>query len=178
MSILSLIPAGLFVTTLCYCVWTDLRTHKIRNLAVLIVLLAGVAWQFLQAGWQGLGDGLLGMLLGFAVFLPIYIKRITSAGDVKLMAACGMFLGFDDAVYALAITLISGAVYALVIITIGGGLKSSLQRWIYGLRALVYRNKNLYIPPAEGDVAAGYFPYALAIVTGALAPVIIRWLAP
>ena len=158
----------LFVVILCYCVWTDLTTHKIKNIAVLLVLVVGLVFQGLNAGLHGVFDGCLGLLIGFVFFLPGYIKRITSAGDVKLVAACGMFLGVSDTLVAIAVTLISGAVFALCVLAYKGALVDSLRRWRFAMLALFYRNADVYIPPAKDDVAAEYFPYALAIACGSL----------
>ena len=127
MNNLIFIPLVLFVVILCYCVWTDLTTHKIKNIAVLLVLVAGLIFQGLNAGLHGIFDGCQGLLIGFVIFIPGYIKKITSAGDVKLVAACGMFLGAPDTLVAIAATLISGAVFALGVLAYKGALVDSLK---------------------------------------------------
>lgn len=49
---------------------SDLRRHRIPNLLVLVGLGLGIAGQVYSSGVIGFGYGLLGMLIGFAVFFP------------------------------------------------------------------------------------------------------------
>ena len=49
----------------------DLRNHRIPNLLVLLGLVLGVVGQSYASGLIGLGHALLGMLVGFAIFLVV-----------------------------------------------------------------------------------------------------------
>src|SRR5687768_11743315 len=72
--------------------WCDIRTRRIPNKLVLV----GLATSFVAQGLRGL-DGtqawFLGTLAGFGLLLPLYVIRAMGAGDVKLMAMVGSFLG-------------------------------------------------------------------------------------
>ena len=52
----------------------DLRSRTISNWLCLAGLVAGLAAHTALAGWSGLGDSLLGAVIGFAVFLIFYLR--------------------------------------------------------------------------------------------------------
>ena len=90
-------------------VYSDLRFHRISNKLSMLGLVAGLGLQGLGGGSQGLISGLLGALVGFACFAPFYLLRAMGAGDVKLLAAVGAFIGPLGALYAALFSLIAGA---------------------------------------------------------------------
>ena len=92
MSELLIAPVVLLLGLLGVAVVSDLRSHRIPNLLVLLGLVLGLVGQTWAAGFIGLGHSLLGMLIGFGIFLPMYAVGGMAAGDVKLMAMAGAFL--------------------------------------------------------------------------------------
>jgi len=54
-----------------------------------------------------------GMLLGLVAMLPMYAIGAMGAGDVKLMAMTGAFLGLSGTAYALLFSVVTGGVAAL-----------------------------------------------------------------
>jgi prepilin peptidase CpaA len=55
-----------------------------------------------------------GMLLGFGAMIPMYALRIMGAGDVKLMAMVGAFLGAAATAWALLFCVLTAGIAALV----------------------------------------------------------------
>lgn len=86
----------------------DLRQHRIPNGLIGLMLAVGLAGQFGQAGWQGVTIAGAGLALGLAAFLPLYTGGGMGAGDVKLMAVSGVFLGPGLTLIAIVYTLIFG----------------------------------------------------------------------
>ena len=152
----------------------DVREQRIPNVMVLLLLCAGV---FLNTtgpansqqgpfspfpGALGAAQSLLGVLVGLALFLPLYLWRAMGAGDVKLLAALGAFAG--------PLEIIS---LALIILIAGGLLAVARMLWRRNSR-LVLANVMLVL----GGGAAGGFdlarqsadrmPYALAFSAGLL----------
>ncbi len=84
-----LIPLALTV----WIAWGDLRTRRIPNYLTLGTAVAGLAFNFMSHGLNGLADGFLGMLLGFACLILPYLWGGMGAGDVKALAALGAWLG-------------------------------------------------------------------------------------
>ena len=140
----------------------DLRHHRIPNALVLLGLGLGLAGQTYSAELTGLGHGVLGILIGFAVFLPMYALGGMAAGDVKLMAMVGAFLTPYDVLSAALFSLIAGGVFGILIVLIRGQLQQTLQRYWLMLSA------RAYLAPATDEVAAKPFPYSVAILSGTL----------
>lgn len=146
----------------------DYFFRKIRNWLVLLVLIIGVVFQWRINAAAGIYKSLGGILLGFAAFLPFYARKAMAAGDVKLMAAVGATLGYSYILYAVAATLVAGGVLAILTIAFKGELGDFFRRWFIMARHFAYTRKILWVQPAQGSVAAGYFPYAAAIACGSL----------
>ena len=53
-------------------------------------------------------------MVGFLVILPCYVLRIMGAGDVKLMAMIGAFLGVTDTLHAVIYSVFMGGIAALI----------------------------------------------------------------
>lgn len=93
-------------------VYSDVRSHRISNALCAFGLVAGLTLQGLGGGLQGSISGLLGAVVGIACFAPFYLLRAMGAGDVKLLAAVGAFLGPVGALYAALLSLFVGALGA------------------------------------------------------------------
>ncbi|WP_137817314.1 prepilin peptidase [Pseudomonas sp. 2FG] len=147
---------------------SDLRHHRIPNLLVLLGLGLGLAGQAYSSGVSGLGNGLLGLLISFAIFLPMYVLGGMAAGDVKLMAMVGVFLTPNGALWAALFSLIAGGFCGFLIVLFRGQLLQTLARYGLMLRA------RAYLVPAADEVAGKPFPYSVAILLGTLTS--IFWL--
>jgi prepilin peptidase CpaA len=71
-------------------------------------------------GWPGVGWGLLGLLVGFAVLIVPWLMHGMGAGDVKLMMAAGTWLGPWLTLVSFAAGAIIGGVAAAVMIVASG----------------------------------------------------------
>lgn len=127
-------------------VWTDLRQRRIPNALVLSGLVAAALAQWHQALIGAPPSSLafpmpavLGALIGGASLWPLYARGGMGAGDVKLMALVGAFVGP------------AGAVSAVLCALVAGGLQAVL--WWAGHRLVLRR-------------AAPAMPYAPAIAVG------------
>jgi prepilin peptidase CpaA len=98
---------------------TDMRTRRIPNWLVLPFLFAGITASTWLLGWQGLGRSLMGLGLGLVLFGVMFFMGGMGAGDVKLAAAIGAWVGPTQLFLALLLTAILGGIMALVWIVIG-----------------------------------------------------------
>ena len=119
-----------------------------------------------------------GLGVGLLAFLPAYIFRIMGAGDVKLMAMVGAFLGTWGAVGAVLSTLIAGGVLALAVVLWAGRLGHLLHNL-----AMICRGTVLTLSPtgAGGTVttagpSAGRMAYGIAIAVGTIGYLIVSQL--
>lgn len=67
---------------------TDVRMHKIKNVAVLVGIAGGL---LLHVG--NIVSVLAGMVFPLLLF-PLFLIRIVGAGDIKLLCAVGAILGY------------------------------------------------------------------------------------
>jgi len=103
--------------------FTDLRSRRIPNWLVLPFLCAGLAVSVWMHGWQGLGQSLGGALLGLVVYGILFWMGGMGAGDVKLCAAIGAWVGPQQLMLALVITGMVGGVMVFCWAVFGGFLK-------------------------------------------------------
>jgi prepilin peptidase CpaA len=94
----------------------DLKSRRIPNWLSLTGIICGVALNSFLFGWTGLKDSLAGMGTAFGVYFVLYLVRAMGAGDVKLMAAVGSFVGPGNWFFIFMITAILGGVIALTVL--------------------------------------------------------------
>jgi prepilin peptidase CpaA len=104
---------------------TDLWKYKVHNFLTLPLLATGLLYHLLVNGLAGLADSAFGAALGFSMFFLLYLFGGMGAGDVKLVAALGAWLGPWMTLFACLFTAIAGGVYALVVILWRGRLRET-----------------------------------------------------
>jgi prepilin peptidase CpaA len=99
--------------------WIDWRYRKVPNWLNLSLILSGLTVQVIFHGWSGLWAGLLGMLLGFGLLIIPWLMHAMGAGDVKLMAAIGVWLGPLLTLRAFCVGAILAGAIAVTMIILG-----------------------------------------------------------
>ncbi|MGQ7818347.1 A24 family peptidase [Metapseudomonas furukawaii] len=147
---------------------SDLVHQRIPNRLILVGVGLGLIGQMMVGGVGGVLNGLSGMLIGFAVFIPLYALGGMAAGDVKLIAMVGSFLAPFSALWTALLCLVAGGLFGLLLVVGHGQSLQTLKRYwlMLKLRTL--------IRPDEGEVAGKPFPYAVAILLGTSASLL--WL--
>ncbi len=146
----------------------DLLRNRIPNFYIVLSLALAFVLQAGISGGEGVAGFLAGSALGLIVFLPFYMVGGVAAGDVKLMAVVGGFLGWQAVLWAAACTLIAGTLLGLLYMLFRGGLGRFLHRyWV----SLALRE---YVHPGEDDVSRDRIPYAIAIFAGTLASLLLE----
>jgi Flp pilus assembly protein protease CpaA len=105
------------------CATTDLRRFRVPNAVTLPLLASGLVYHAATAGWPGLRLGLVGAGFGFAVLFVPYALGIMGAGDVKLLAGIGAWLGQPLTSDVLLASVICGGLYALLLTATTGRLR-------------------------------------------------------
>ena len=98
------------VTLLGLAVVSDIDQRRIPNKLIVVGLVIGLAGHGWLGGFGTLALAFAGMLVGFLCLLPFYANGGMGAGDVKLMAMCGAFLGPLHAVVAVVASLVVGGI--------------------------------------------------------------------
>ena len=87
------------------CAWTDWKYGKVQNIWLMLLAFAGV----LHRGIGFFSGATLFLVFGMALFR----FRFMGAGDGKLMAVIGGYLGIKAGFYAVALGFFTGAVWSL-----------------------------------------------------------------
>ncbi|MBI1824905.1 MAG: prepilin peptidase [Planctomycetes bacterium] len=103
--------------------WIDFSQRRVPNWLNLTLILVGFVTQGTFHGWSGAGDGFLGMLTGFSLLIIPWMMHGMGAGDVKLMAAIGVWLGPKLTLYSFALGALIGGLAAVVMILSTGRLR-------------------------------------------------------
>jgi prepilin peptidase CpaA len=114
---LPVFPAAVTLAAACLATGTDLRGFRIPNSLTLPLLATGWVYH----GFAGRGailDSLLGSLLGGAVLFLVYLLGGMGAGDVKLLAGVGAWLGVDWTLCVFIIAGLAGGIYALLLLSL------------------------------------------------------------
>jgi prepilin peptidase CpaA len=109
-------PIWVVTVTLVVAAVIDGWKLKVPNWITFPMILGGWAASFLwgdPAGWSGLGYSLLGTVVGLALLLPLYAIGGMGAGDVKLLAGVGAWVGSLVTLYAFCLSALVGAVIAI-----------------------------------------------------------------
>lgn len=164
---------GLLLAFLLAAVLTDVTRRRIPNLLVLSGALVAVLCHYLLPDGKGVVSALVGMLLGLAMFLPLYLLRAMGAGDVKLMAMVGAFVGAQDVVGAALGALVIGGIMAIAV-AVARKSTGHLMRNLgfMGLDAMARIAAGRAPVPAAPARSVGKLPYAVAIAGGTLAYVL------
>lgn len=156
---------------LVWAAWIDGKQLRVPNWLTFPMVLAGLAFSALSGGWAGLASGVLGMFVGLGCLLPLYAVGGMGAGDVKLMAGIGAWLGAMTTFYAFCVTVVVGAVMALVMVLARNGFKKHyanfLTIWIEWMT--IKDPKKLSQIAAERKPTMLLLPYGIPICIGSIA---------
>ncbi len=151
----------------CWMAWGDVRTRRIPNYLTLGTALAGLGYQFGAHGWHGLGQGVLGLALGFALLICFYLKGGMGAGDVKALAALGAWLGPVSTLYLFIYMGLAGVPLIFFFLWQRGEIQAKFREWRTAIsnRILLYRQSTSSAEAARPANADG-LPYAVALALG------------
>jgi prepilin peptidase CpaA len=91
---------------------TDVWKFKVYNALTLPLLASGILYHGLRAD---LGNSLLGIVFGFGALIALYVIGGMGAGDVKLMAALGAWLGMPLTFYVFIASSLAAGIYAILL---------------------------------------------------------------
>lgn len=120
----------------------DLRWRIIPNFVTIPTIILGICVHTFDCGMEGFYSSLIGIAIGSAIFLLLYIFGWMGAGDVKMAAAVGALIGGLQVAHMV-----------VTIIMIGG---------ILGVLFLLLKK--------EKNLTVNYYtvPYGVAIFLGAI----------
>ncbi|MFB3786546.1 MAG: prepilin peptidase [bacterium] len=143
----------------------DYRTHRIPNWLTGTAFVSGILFNMIVLGWEGLKWSLLGGLVGFGLLILFYAIGAMGAGDVKLMAAAGVWAGAAAAFQAFLWTAVIGGLVALFLMAASGQFQAQLRKVRQaGWNLLYFHDANTGAEdPAVRKIR---FPYGVSIALG------------
>ena len=161
---LGLLAGTAFTLLLASACVSDVRFRRIPNRLVGMLVIGGALYAFsTMPASAALPHVLGGGAVGLALWLPFWLMRVLGAGDVKLAAAGGVWLGLSGVIEASLIGAAVGGVIAFWALARNGGVAAGAARfgaWMVASRATGAIGPEL--TPKERRI-----PYGLAIAAGA-----------
>ncbi len=147
---------------------SDVRSNRIPNWLTYGGLALGLVVRTATGGWHSLGQGLTGALICGGVLLLFFLVRGMGAGDVKLMAAVGAWVGLHQSFRVLIATAFAGGALALFYMVFYRRVGSTF--WNLG-RLLWFHVRSGVRPHPEINIQRPEtirVPYGLAIALGTI----------
>ena len=180
--IYTFLPAVVLSSVMASALWHDIRSRRIPNLLILsgtvaamllhTLMPAGADLYRLPVGGNGIAFSAGGFALGLLLLMPFYALRTMGAGDVKLMAMVGAFLGPAGVTGAALLSMLCGGVLAMIVALWSGQLTQvivNLQQMLHGLATRHSGAVQVGSPAA----VSGKLAYAIAIAGGTAAQLML-----
>ena len=155
---------------LIWAAWIDGKELRVPNLITFPMILAGLLYNLVVGGWAGLGFSLAGIGMGLALLLVLYAIGGMGAGDVKLRAGVGAWLGWEVTLYAYLVSAVVGGVMALIMVA----RRNSWEKFAGNIALILAELKTVQNPREISDLAAArkhtmhLLPYGIPICIGSI----------
>jgi prepilin peptidase CpaA len=162
-------PQSVVIALVALACVADIRTRRIPNALTFGATVAALLFHGTTAGTSGLAAGVGGWILGAAVFFPVFALRGMGAGDVKLLAAVGAWLGPLQVASVALITTLAGGAIAVVVALLHGYLRAALTNlWMLLMHWRISGIQPLPAVTLEGG-SGPRLAYAVPIAIGTVA---------
>jgi prepilin peptidase CpaA len=144
---------------------------RVPNWLTFHLIIGGLAFAAWQHGAPGFIWALQGTVVGLALLLPLYSIGGMGAGDVKLLAGVGAWVGPAVTFWAFATSAVVGGAMALVMVAWSGDY---IRHWVLfqaiGHEILSLRNPTkLAASAAERKPNMMLLPYGIPLAAGSIA---------
>lgn len=162
----ALVGGAMYTALLGYACISDMRSRRIPNWLAALLGAAGMIYSVLVAGSpiRGFALSAAGLVLGLGLWLPLYAMRWLGAGDVKLFAAAGAWLGPVRTVEGAFIAALAGGVLAAVWMLRAYGVHQTAATV-----AQTLSSPNTIVNHPVDVKSRRAIPYGVALAVGALA---------
>ncbi|MDA0833693.1 MAG: A24 family peptidase [Planctomycetota bacterium] len=149
----------------------DGKQLRVPNWLTYPMIFSGWIFGFSVGGWAGLGAAFLGTAVGLLTLLPLYAVGGMGAGDVKLMAGMGAWLGAKITFYAFSVSVVVGAVMAIAMVL----YRRRLSHHTANFFMILSEWKEIRDPKQLAEIAAKrkptmmLLPYGIPICIGSIA---------
>ena len=162
---------------------TDCASRRIPNWLTFTLALTGVAQAAAGVGSASFGGSVAGLALGFALAFVYFALGAMCAGDVKLLAGVGAWLGPWGALQVFLAEAVIGAGLALVQAASQGRLRTVLRNTavLAGSMAAGAGDGGLSAVGAidtattEAPIGKRWLPYSLPVLFATTFVLLLRW---
>ncbi len=164
-------PVKLVSVILIVAAYIDGKELRVPNWITFPMVASGLIFNAVSGGWGGLGSALIGMTVGLMCLLPLYSVGGMGAGDVKLMAGIGAWLGGWVTFYAFLVSTVVGGIMAIVMALRSGKLRKHYENFFM----ILFEFKQVKDPRELTKIAAErkssmlLLPYGIPICIGSIA---------
>ncbi len=164
------LPVKIVCVLLIWAAYIDGKQLRVPNWLTFPMVLAGIAMNTALHGWAGTQFALLGICCGLLTLLPLYSVGGMGAGDVKLMAGIGAWLGWEVTFWSFGATVVVGAVMAVIMAFRSGRFQHHYQQFLHiALEILHIKNpRQLSAIAAERKPRMLLLPYGIPICIGSI----------
>ncbi len=164
-------PIWLVTVTLVVAALIDGWQLKVPNWITFPMVLSGIVYNAIEFGWEGLGASLLGMVVGLALLLPAYAIGGMGAGDVKLLAGVGAWVGATTTFYSFCVSAVIGGVIALAMVLVGRSWRKHKNQFLVIVNEMLTVGKptELASIAAQRKSSMLLLPYGIPIAIGTIA---------
>jgi prepilin peptidase CpaA len=163
-------------TLLITAAWIDVNRNRIPNWLTVSGLVFALGYSafvpfYLKHGFLW---SLGGAAIGFGLLFPMWLLRILGAGDVKLMAMVGAFLGLQGTIWALLFSGAAGGIAAVAFALRKRMLARMFANTGDVLRGMLYSavaGNGAQLRPAQLQ-SVGRLAYGISIAAGSAAYVV------
>lgn len=164
-------PVWLVSVTLVVAAVIDGWKLKVPNWITFPMIVGGWIYGLAAAGLPGLGSSLLGTVVGLGLLLPAYAIGGMGAGDVKLLAGVGAWLGTTVTFFAFCVSALVGGGIAVAMVLLRRGFRHHKAQFSVILAEIFFiRDPNtLSAIAAERKSSMLLLPYGIPIAIGTIA---------
>jgi prepilin peptidase CpaA len=153
---------------------TDIRSRRIPNVLTFSAAVAALFFHTLTGQSAGFLRSVEGWFIGAAIFFVPFVLGGLGAGDVKLLAALGAWVGPLDVLWIGLYTGIAGGLLALVVASLKGYLAQAISNiWLLLSHWRVAGIRPLHEISLEGS-RGPRLAYAIPMFAGLLVNVWLR----
>ena len=161
---------------------SDLKSRRIPNALTFPLFISGLVFSSINGGLSGFGEAFLACLMLGVPYVLLFVFAGGGAGDAKLMAAIGTWLGLRQSAIVLLCVACAGIMMALIKAIAQGKLKlvlTSVFISLYSFLLCAAGGTKLQIADeqAASDMQSqeSEMPYGIAICFGVCLAAVVVW---
>lgn len=151
-------------------VYTDLKYRIIPNKLTIPLLVSGVVYHGIIAGWSGVTNSITGITLGMLLLVIPALMGGMGGGDLKLLMAIGAWGGPLFVIRVFIIACLTGALWAVFLLIKQGLLIKTLITILRSVWMFIFSMGKIRLPITHTGQS---LPYAICLSLGTLLTIIM-----